>query len=140
MKKLMFAMLIGLFSTALMAQIAVPAAVKTAFAKKFPTATKVNWGKEAAKEYEAEFTLDGSPISANFAEDGTWLETEKMIKSADLPKAVAAAIQSKYSGWVIAEADQTETAKHGRIYEADLKKGKEKKSAAFKEDGTPVKE
>ena len=117
-----------------------PKAVKAAFEKKFPNSTNVKWGKEAPKEWEAEFTFEGNKISANFAEDGAWLETEKQIKSAELPKDVAAAIKAKYPGWKIAEADKTETAKNGTIYEADLKNGAKKKSTAFKEDGTPVKE
>ncbi len=113
-----------------------PAAVKAAFEKKFPTATKVSWGKEGAKEWEAEFTFEGSSISANFAEDGTWLETEKEITAANLPKTVADAVKTQYPGWTIVEADKTETSKHGTIYEADLKMGTGKKSVAFKEDGT----
>ncbi len=120
------------------AQSKTPTAVTSAFNKKFPTATKVKWGKEGAKEWEAEFTFEGNHLSANFAEDGKWLETEKEIKVTDLPKAVTAAINSKYPGYTITEADKTETAKHGTIYEADLKKEKEKKEVAFKEDGTPV--
>lgn len=38
------------------------------------------------------------------------------------------------------ESDKTETLKNGTIYEADLKNGKEKKSVAFKENGSPVAE
>ena len=117
-----------------------PKAVKEAFAKKFPTATKVSWGKEAAKEWEAEFTYEGSKISANFAQDGTWLETENEIKAAALPTKVTEAIAKQFPGWKIVEADKTETSKHGTIYEADLKKGGNKKGVAYKEDGTPVKE
>jgi hypothetical protein len=117
-----------------------PKAVKDAFEKKYPTATKITWGKEGAKEWEAEFTFEGSKISANFNEDGSWVETEKEIKAADLPTAVATAIKSSYPGWSIVEADKTETAKHGTIYEADLKKGSAKKAVAYKEDGTFVKE
>ena len=117
-----------------------PKAVTEAFNKKFPSATKITWGKEAAKEWEANFTFEGSKISANFYEDGTWLETEKEIKATSLPAAVAAAIKTTYPGWTIAEADKTETSKHGTIYEADLKKGISKKGVAYKEDGKPVKE
>ncbi len=117
-----------------------PKVVKNAFDKKFPNATKITWGKEAAKEWEAEFTFEGSKISANFYQDGTWLETEKEIKATSLPVAVATAIKTNYQGWTIAEADKTETSKHGTIYEADLKKGTQKKSVAYKEDGTSVKE
>jgi hypothetical protein len=117
-----------------------PDVVKKAFAKKFPTATKVSWGVEGPKEWEAEFTLEGSRISANFSENGTWLETEREIKAANLPKAVLAAVKSKYSDWKIAEADKTESSKHGTIYEVDLKKGMKSKSLAFKENGMSIKE
>jgi hypothetical protein len=113
-------------------------AVQNAFAKKFPGATKVTWGKEGPKELEAEFTFEGSKISANFALDGNWLETEREIKSSDLPPAVLAAIKAKYPGWTIIEADKTESSKHGTIYEADLKMGAKKKGVAYKEDGTSV--
>ena len=117
-----------------------PAAIQKAFEKKFPNATKISWGKEGAIEWEAEFTFEGDKISANFAEDGTWLETEKEIKAAGLPKAVAEAINLEYPGWTIIEADKTESLKHGTIYEADIKKGLEKKAVAYKEDGSSVAE
>jgi hypothetical protein len=117
-----------------------PKVVSDAFAKKFPTATKVSWGKEGPKEWEAEFTLNGEKISANFGQDGTWLETEQEIKASSLPAAVLANVKMKYSDWKIAEADKTETAKQGIIYEVDLKKGLKSKSLAFKADGTAVKE
>jgi hypothetical protein len=117
-----------------------PDSVKKAFAKKFPTATKVSWGVEGPKEWEAEFTFEGSKISANFSDDGTWLETEREIKSVDLPKAVLESVKSKYSDWKIVEADKTETSKNGTIYEVDLKKGMKSKSLAFKENGMSIKE
>lgn len=115
-----------------------PLAVKQAFDKKFPNASKVGWGKESANEWEAEFTWEGNKISANFAEDGTWLETEHEIKVGSLPKAVAEAINLNYPGWAVLEANKTESLEHGTIYEADMKKGREKKSIAFKEDGSTI--
>ena len=117
-----------------------PKLVSDAFTKKFPTATKVSWGKEGPKEWEAEFTLNGEKISANFGQDGTWLETEQEIKASSLPAAVLANVKAKYAAWKIAEADKTENDKHGNIYEVDLKKGMKSKSLAFKADGTAVKE
>ncbi len=120
--------------------VVTPEAVKKAFDQKFPSATKVKWGMENAKEWEAEFNFKGSEFSANFTSDGTWVETEKEIKVTELPKAVADAIAKQYAGWAITEADRTETAKNGTIYEADIKNGKGKKEVAFKEDGTPVAE
>ena len=139
MKKLLMIMAIVFISSYAFAGTP-PEVVKNAFAKKFPTATKVSWGHEGPKEWEAEFTFEGNKISANFAEDRSWLETEREIKVVDLPKAVAAAVKSKYADWKIAEADKTETSKHGTMYEVDLKKGMKSKSLAFKEDGTSIKE
>lgn len=115
-----------------------PTLVQKAFEQKFPTATKVSWGKENTKEWEAEFTLDGSKVSANFSNDGTWVETEREIPVSELPKAVAEAIQRQYPNWKITEADKTETAKNGTIFEADIKSGMQKKALAFKQDGTVV--
>ena len=117
-----------------------PAPVQKAFDQKFPHATSVKWGKEGAKEWEAEFTFNGGKLSANFTNEGAWVETEQVIAASAFPKAVSDAIKTKYPGYTIAEADKTETAKNGTIYEADIKNGKDKKEVAFKEDGTPVTE
>ncbi len=140
MKQLFLTMITTVFIYGSSLAATPPASVQKAFITKFPSATKVSWGKEGSKEWEAEFTFEGSNISANFAENGTWLETERKIKVVDLPKGVAAAIKKTYADWTITEADKTETSKHGLIYEVDLKKGTNKKEAAFKEDGTPVAE
>ncbi len=117
-----------------------PEAVKKTFMDKYPGVAKVSWGKENATEWEAEFTFKGEKLSANFKEDGTWVETEHKITFEQLPKAVAEVLKKSYADWKIVEVDKTETAKNGLIYEADLKKGKEKKTAAYKEDGTVVME
>lgn len=121
-------------------QLQPPATVEKAFEQKFPNATNVHWGKENAKEWEAEFVLKGENISANFTSDGKWVETEKEIKATELPTAVAEAIKKQYPGWSITEADKTETEKNGTIYEVAIKKGKDKKGVAFKENGSPVAE
>lgn len=139
MKKVMMILAIVLISSCSFAKTP-PKAVSDAFVKKFPNATKVSWGIEGPKEWEAEFTLNGEKISANFSQDGTWLETEQEIKATNLPKVILASVKMKFSDWKIVEADKTETAKHGTIYEVDLKKGLKSKSLAFKADGTVVKE
>ncbi|TDD95954.1 PepSY-like domain-containing protein [Flavobacterium cellulosilyticum] len=139
MKKLLMIMSIVLIYSCAFAGTP-PEAVKKAFLKKFSTASKVSWGKESPKEWEAEFTYEGSKVSANFSEDGTWLETEREIKIDNLPKGILESVKSKYSDWKIAEVDKTDSSKHGTIYEVDLKKGMKSKSLAFKEDGTSIKE
>lgn len=77
-------------------------------------------------------------MSANFSNDGVWLETETEIKIADLPVAVSAAIKTKYASWAITSASKIEAAK-GTQFEADIKKGKEKKEILLNADGTFIK-
>src|SRR5216683_4680125 len=101
MKKIIFIAIMLIGANAIIAQtpatptqsqpakkkLVVPAAVQKAFEQKFPKATKVGWGKENEKEWEAEFTFNGSKLSANFTSDGVWVETEKEIAISELPKA-----------------------------------------------------
>ncbi|MBA3647086.1 MAG: PepSY-like domain-containing protein [Chitinophagales bacterium] len=150
MKKVINILFVTCFASAVTAQtpavppakkpLLAPAPVEKAFEQKFPNATNLHWGKESLKEWEAEFVFKGENISANFTSDGKWVETEKEIKASEFPKAVAEAIQKQYPGWIITEADITQTEKNGTIYEAAIKNGKLKKGVAFKEDGIPVKE
>lgn len=66
----------------------IPSAVQIAFQEKFPQSSDVTWEKESDQELEAAFTLNGEKMSANFSQDGTWLETESEIKEHELPEAV----------------------------------------------------
>lgn len=57
----------------------VPAAVKDAFATKYPTATDVKWEKEIEDgkvEYEIGFKLDGKGKEAFFEENGSFVKEE----------------------------------------------------------------
>jgi hypothetical protein len=138
MKKIFF--LPGLMVWAsLNAQIKVPAVVSAAFTKQFPAANKVKWGKENAKEYEAEFELNGKKISANYDMQGNWKETETEIPVSDLPGAVAKSIQAKYPGAVISGADKTEQPSGKIIYEANIKIKGKKRELEFFPDGRPAK-
>ena len=117
----------------------VPVKVKTGFDQKFPGAQKVKWGKENASEWEAEFKLNGTSMSANYATDGTWLETETEIKADQLPVKVSESISKTYPGWMIVGASKIETSKKGTLYEADLKSGTKKKEVTFTPEGVPSK-
>lgn len=116
----------------------VPAAVKTAFAKKFPGAT-AEWGKENSKEYEAEFKLNGKSMSANFLTDGSWVETEAEISAAELPVAVKSAVEKKYPGAVISKVFKIDNSKGEQTFEAEIKTGGKKKEVVLKADGTIIK-
>ena len=119
--------------------IKVPKAVNESFTKKFPGATKISWGKENEKEYEADFTLNGTKMSANFLSDGTWKETESLIAVNDLPELITTAIHNKYAGYVISSAFKIEKYNGQVNYEAELKKGSQHKEAIFNIDGMIVK-
>lgn len=120
-------------------QIKVTDAAKKAFAEKFPNATDVKWGKENAKEYEAEFKMNGQSVSANFKLDGSWVETESSIPVSDLPDAVSNAIKTKYPGIPILKAEKTEKPGGKIIYETVIKIHGKKKEIELNPDGTFVK-
>ena len=114
-----------------------PAGVKTAFTQKFPNATGVKWGKENAKEWEAEFKMAGKDYSANCDNAGAWMETEYKISTNEIPGAVKSAIAKEFAGYKTDVSEVSETAK-GKVYEFVLSKGKEKMEAAFDLNGKLV--
>jgi Putative beta-lactamase-inhibitor-like, PepSY-like len=117
--------------------IKVPSAVTAAFNAKFPNATHVRWGKENAKEYEAEFKVGSNAISANFSTDGTWVETESVIPISEVPAAVKDAVMAKYPGAAITLAEKTEQPGNKVLYELSFSVNGKKKSMELKPDGTP---
>jgi hypothetical protein len=139
MKKYFITALILVFAGLSAFAINIPAAVTDAFAKKFPGALNVKWGKENAKEYEAEFKLNGKSVSANFLADGSWVETESEIAPAALPVKVADAINAKKPGATILKSFKIETAKGETTYEAEIRSGNKKSEMIIKADGTFVK-
>jgi uncharacterized membrane protein YkoI len=104
----------------------VPAIVTSAFKAKFSTATDAKWEIEKKTEYEAEFKLNGAEYSANFKEDGTWLETEMEISVSQLPETVSGLIAKDFAGFKVEEAEKTETSDNKLFYEVEVSKDKEK--------------
>ena len=119
--------------------IKVPSAVKNAFAAKYPNATNVTWGKENAKEYEAEFKMNGNSVAANFGLDGSWVETETTIPVVDLPAAVSAAVIKKNPGADITVAEKLEMPGGKLLYEVTFKVNGKKKSMELNPDGSLTK-
>ena len=120
-------------------KINVPPAVSKAFSNKYAGATNVKWGKENAKEYEAEFKLNGNSVSANFGADGSWVETETVIKVTDLPAAIVAAIKKNYPGAVITVAEKLEEPGDKLLYETVIKVNGKKKTLEMNANGSLAK-
>lgn len=99
----------------------------------------VKWGKESAKEYEAEFKLNGNNVSANFGADGAWVETETVMKVTGLPAAVVDAIKKNYPGAVITTAEKLEEPGDKLLYETVIKVNGKKKTLELNADGSLAK-
>ena len=116
----------------------VPQPVKDAFAQKFPMVKSEKWSKENSMEWEAEFKMKGIKYSANFLEDGTWKETEHLVKMNDIPSDIKKTLDTDFSSYKITEAEISETGT-GSVYEFEIKKGKEMMEVAIDNSGTVVK-
>ena len=138
--KIYFLLAVSVLAFALLSfTVKVPKAVLEGFAKKFPTATEVKWGKENAKEYEANFKINSTAMSANFLTDGSWTETEATIAITALPTAVVNAVKAKYPAHTIIGADKIEKANGQITYEAEIKKGTKKLEVILNADGSITK-
>ena len=117
----------------------VPENIKKEFQTKFPSATDVKWEMENKTTYEVVFKLNKEEVSANYSKEGKWLETEKEIKAAMLPKAVADAISKKYPNCKMSEIAEVESAEHGKVYDVELAYNKKKYTLILKPSGEMVK-
>ena len=113
----------------------VPADVKTAFQKKFPTAAKVTYEMEKV-DYEINFTLSGTECSAVFDKDGKWIETETDVKDSELPAKVKATLDKEFAGYKHNESVKLEIPWRAFIYEFEVSKGDTKLEVQIDQDGT----
>jgi hypothetical protein len=136
MKRLILILIINFI--AIFSSVAQSEAVHKAFEEKFPNMTHVTWSNENVTEWQADFLFDGAKFSTVFTSKGTWIETIRIIKVTELPQDVRNSILTKFPHWEITELNRTEKAKSGISYEVNLKKGRERKNIAFKEDGSII--
>lgn len=131
--------LVLLISLATFAQKTVvpPTVVKAAFEKKYPGATGVEWGKESKTEYEAEFTLNGSKMAANFSAAGKWVVTETAMQLTDMPQAVQDAIKTKKAS-SIKLAEKVEKPGKAISYEIEYLVGKQTKEVVLSASGKEI--
>jgi len=100
----------------------VPASVTGAFKKQFPN-TNATWEKEGMN-YEVNFKHDGKTMSSVIDANGSILETETDMATADLPAAIRTYVKEHYSNASIKEAAKIVKANGEVTYEA-LVKGKD---------------
>jgi hypothetical protein len=112
-----------------------PAAAKSAFAAKYPTAQKVKWSVEKPGEFEVEFTLNKVESSALFDASGKFLESETEVSKADLPAAVNATISKDFAGYKLDEIEKSTDAKGAVTFEMEAVKGKDKLAISFDATG-----
>jgi hypothetical protein len=99
----------------------VPAAVKNALLKKYPSASTVTWEKEK-RNFEANWGgRSKEDNSVVFTPDGSFVEMVVAIPVSDLPLGVVTYIKAHYPGTKITEAGRVTNAKGGITYEAEVK-------------------
>lgn len=115
----------------------VPPIVVKRFQEKFPTVQKIHWGMENARQYEAEFQLDGQNVSANFTKNGRWVETETDIKKDQLPLVIINRL-APYKEFKLSEIARTATPQR-MVYEVELHKNAQYKTLIFNLNGKLLK-
>jgi hypothetical protein len=113
----------------------IPAAAKSGFAAKFPTAKKVKWSVEKPGEFEVDFTLNNVEQSALVDPKGNILETEIEIKESELPQAVKSTLAKDFAGYKKDEFTKATDAKGVVAFEMQVNKGKEKLAVEFDANG-----
>ncbi len=117
----------------------IPAATKTGFAAKFPTAQKVKWSIEKPGEFEAEFILNSVETSALVDAKGTLLETETEINAKELPQVIKAILAKDFTQYKFDEIEKVTDAKGIISFEMEAAKGKDKLEISFDASGKLLK-
>ena len=112
--------------------------VKSTLTKMFPSAENVKWSQEDDTEWEAEFNINVQKFSANFSNNGTWLETERELETVEIPTAIQTTIAKEFADYQVKEAALSET-KNGSVFEFELSQGKTVLEVTFNRDGSVVK-
>lgn len=135
---LLVALLLGGVSSAHAQKIdaaQVPAAPAAAFKKAFPAAQRVKWEKEKG-QFEVNFALGESEMSALLTPQGELLETETEMRPSQLPVPVREVLATRYKAAKVTEAAKIVTRKTKAVtYEAEVTEGGKKHDLLFTADG-----
>ncbi len=114
--------------------IALPNDVKNAFHRDFPTAASEKWEKEGSN-YEVNFKVGSSEMSALYSKAGYRKEVEKGIEESKLPSSVFDYIIKKYPGYKLKSASQITSDKSVVTYEAEITKDNQTLELIFDANG-----
>ena len=126
MKRILMVICVRLFvqlvSAQKMKESDVPQVVKAAFAKAYPKAKDVKWGKEDAA-FEAGFMNDKKEMSVVLDAAGMIQEVETDIKMSELPSGVAETLKKEYADYKVTEVAKI-VSNGVTTYETEVGKGK----------------
>jgi len=116
-----------------------PQAVLTAFQKAHPNAKNVKYEEEKVDgeaAYEIDFTDDGQKIDEVYRADGTLVETERAIKTGDLPEPVMQTVKQRYPKAKVDEIFEVSNT-DGKVigYEVQIKEGKREREVELDPNG-----
>lgn len=114
---------------------AVPAAVEQAYDRIYPD-TNPRWSRQPYG-YEAVIVINEFEYEAEFAGDGTWLETEYELAAPAFPPAVIEAIQREYPGADISKYE-IEVTPAGVFYEIEVEQGGSQTERYYDAQGEPA--
>jgi len=153
MRIVIFAMLIGLFSTAAIGQTkeakeekmegkemqpAIPTLVTQAFAKEYP-GSKATWDAEDGG-FEAEFKWDGADASATYNKVGHREALEIAIKTSEVPSPILDYVKNNYPQHKMTGAAKITDDKNVVTYETELGKDGKSIDVIFDANGKFIKE
>ncbi|MFC7357207.1 PepSY-like domain-containing protein [Jejudonia soesokkakensis] len=116
----------------------VPKAVQKAFVEKYPGENDPDWAIDAHGNWESHFKIDGEKYRADYASDGSWIETENSIKKENLPDAIKTAIKKNYGDLKITEVEHVTSATKGEFYDVEFKQKGKNKDVEFRADGSEL--
>lgn len=115
-----------------------PEAVKKTFKAMYPGENDPDWHVDAHGNYESHFKIKGVKYRADYAADGSWIETETNIKISELPKAIQDEIDHTYFLYAIAEIEKVKHHSKGTFYDVEFKQKGKNKDIEFRADGTVI--
>jgi len=126
----------GLASAQTVTKSHVPRTVKKSFREKFPAAKRVEWKPKSDRNYEAEFSLNGTDIAVKFDPKGKWLETESTASQSSVPSALQDTIATRFKEYKVVEIQTLHRYNEQHVvWEIHLEGANEIVKAQFNGDG-----